>query len=413
MGMLRGYVLVYALTLVFGCGGGEKKTTKPKVQEEVKNEDPGEDTEADREKKRRMLAQQIIPEGTNCLPAVLKGENAPRLELAAIGKDAVVCAIDDDRTRLLGPIACWKVNLASGDLVYSDPIMLPGRGISVLLRDRCARDYCLPKDAKVGDDKVAHIAKNSDGSKVAVLAGDEVHLFAAESKQHEKSFSIRGDKGVTSEPKAVHFVDGGVLIEAQDEGAAANVWVFKVDGAPVGPIMSLGGKEKPLSTFRGSFSILDKARVGVSEHAMETLTIYEIESGKRTKLVRKVGKLSCKAAELDAYWNNGNKVSDKCKDSVHKTSGHLMGATVVAGAKSLLVMLRAERLGELAVMDAKSLAEKSSIKLPWCEGKKADKEAKPADKDAKADKGAEKESKKKAPAKGAAKDSADPQEGGE
>lgn len=401
--MMRGYVLVYALTLVVGCGGDKKKTTKPKP--EVKNEDPGEDTEADREKKRRMLAQQIVPEGTNCLPAVLKGENAPRLELAAIGKDAVVCAIDDDRTRLLGPIACWKVNLASGELVYSDPIMLPGRGISVLLRDRCARDYCLPKDAKLGDDKVAYMAKNVDGSKIAVLVGDEVHLFAADSKQHEKSFSIRGDKGVTSEPKAVHFVDGGVLVEAQDEGAAANVWVFKTDGTPVGPIMSLGGKEKPLSTFRGSFSILDKSRVGVSEHAMETLTVYEIESGKRTKLVRKVGKLACKQAELDAYWSNGDKVSDKCKDSIHKTSGHLIGATVVAGAKSLLVMLRAERLGELAVMDAKSLSEKSSIKLPWCEGKKADKEAKPEKEPAAA--------KKKAPAKGAAKDSSDPQEGGE
>jgi hypothetical protein len=36
------------------------------------------------------------------------------------------------------------------------------------------------------------------------------------------------------------------------------------------------------------------------------------------------------------------------------------------GSKSLVVMLRDDRLGELAVMDPKSLAEKSAIKMPWC-----------------------------------------------
>ena len=408
-------MLVYALTLVVGCGGDKKKTAKPKTTEQVSNEEPGEDTEADREKKRRMLAHQIIPEGSSCLPAVLKGDNAPRLELAAIGKDAVVCAMDDDRTRLLGPIACWKVNLASGDLTYSDPEPLPGRGLAVLLHDRCARDYCVPKEAKFGDDKVAYMAKSVDGSKVAVLVGDDVHIFKADGKAHEKSFTIRGDKGVTNEPKAVHFVGSAVLVEAQDEGANANVFVFKADGTPVGPIMSLGGKEKPLSTFRGSFSILDKARVGIAEHSMETLTTYDVETGKRAKLVRKVGKLNCKQAELDAYWTNGDKVSDKCKESIRKTSGHLMGATVVAGAKSLLVMLRGDRLGELAVMDNKTLAEKSSIKMPWCDGKKAEKAADKAEKESA--KPAEKDSPKaEAPKKKAAKgakDSSDPQEGGE
>ena len=406
--MTRAYVLVYALTLLAGCGGGNKK---PKPKPQVKTEEPT-DTEADREKKRRMVAHQIVPEGSSCLPPALKEDGAPRLELAAVGKDAVVCAIDDDRSRLLGPVACWKVNLITGELTYQDAAPLPGRNVSVMLDDHCARGYCLPKDAKLGDAKIAHMARNIDGTKVAVLAGDEVHLFNADTKAHESSFSIRGDKGVPNQPNAVHFVGNSILVEGIDEGKpVSSVWVFKTDGTAVGPITALGGKEeKPVSTFRGSFSILDKSRVAIGERGMETLTTYEVDTGKRAKLVRKVPKLACKPAEADAFWAN-DKVPDKCRDSINKASGHLMGATVVAGAKSLLVLLRGPRLGELAVMDNKSLTEKSKIQMPWCDaaGGAADaKSAAPAPE--KKEKAAPE---KKEKTKGKSKDSADPQEGGQ
>jgi hypothetical protein len=93
-----------------------------------------------------------------------------------------------------------------------------------------------------------------------------------------------------------------------------------------------------------------------------------------------------------------------------KTFGHLIGADVVAGKTNLLVLLRGPRLGELAVLDVKSLAEKKSIRLPWCEGgdeggngEDKPKKSKGGDKDdkeekKKADK-ADKPDKKKAPKK--------------
>jgi hypothetical protein len=115
--------------------------------------------------------------------------------------------------------------------------------------------------------------------------------------------------------------------------------------------------------------------------------------------VRKVPKLKCKAAELDAYWVDGDKVTDRCKESINKASGHLMGANVVAGAKNFLVLLRGDRLGELAVMDSKYLKEKDVIKMPWCEGSGAAAADAPA---------------KKSTTRGAVPaDSSDPQEGGE
>ncbi|HEX5061579.1 MAG TPA: hypothetical protein VFV99_19560 [Kofleriaceae bacterium] len=410
---MRGYVVVsYALVGLLGaCGGGEKKAPKKPVDTEVKPVAKPE-TEEDRARKRQEEAEAIVPKGSSCLPVALKEENAPRLELGAAGRDALVCAFDQDPTRLLGPVACWKLDVMSGKLEYKDPEPLPGRGFAVLLDGKCARGYCLPTAPK--SNKV-YIAHNLDNSKVAVLADDEVHIFNAASKAHESSFSIRGDKGVTNEPKAVHFVGETILVEGADEGPYSAVWVFKTDGTKLGPITSLGSKDdKPVSTYHGSFSILDKTRVALGEKGMEFLNAYDVNTGARAKFVRKMPKLACKPAELDAYWVDGDKVTDKCKEGIQKASGPLMGATVVAGGKSLLVLLRGDRLGQLAIMDNKSLAEKSKLDMPWCEGAEMKKEAAADEKKTEAKKPEEKKPSKKGTTRGAVPaDSSDPQEGGE
>jgi hypothetical protein len=400
---MRQVRILVPLLAFAACGGGGKKAPAKPENTAMEAPPPHVETEADREQKRHAEALEIVPEGSKCLPAALKDEGAPKLQLAASGSDAIVCAVDQDKARLLGLVGCWKVDLASGALAYQDPATttLPGGSVTVKLDGNCARGYCLPKDAKLAGD-TAHMSWNLDGSKVAVLVGDDVHLFDAATKAHESSFSIRGDKGVSNDAFAVHYVGDTVFVEGSNQGAYSAVWAFKQDGTQVGPINGLGGKEeKPVSTWHGSFSVLDKTRVGLAEHGMDTMTVYEVDTGKRTKLVRKVGKVACKPDELDAFWHDGDKVTDKCKDSVMKASGHLMGATAVMGSKSLLVLLRNARLGELAVIDAKTLAEKKAIKMPWCDGG-----------DGKADKADAKED-KKAPAKAAAKKTSDPEEGGQ
>jgi len=358
---------------LLACGGSSKppETPKPEPEAQVKPPPPPPETEEDRERKRRTEANSIVADGSTCLPPELRSPSAPRLELAAIKSDAVVCAIDQDRTRLLGPVACWAVAVSGdkpGAMTYQAPTPLPGRGLAVMLDDRCARGFCLPKEAKLPNDPVALMAWNLEGSKVAVLAGDDVHVFNAASKAHEASFSIRGDKGVTSEPTALDWNGDAIFVEASD-GTSAPVFVFKPDGIPVGAIEALGGKDKtPMSTRNGSFLLLDRARVGISEQGMATLTIYETDTGKRTKLVRKLPASACKKDELEAVWHDPNAgVSAKCKDYVAKNYAHLIGADAVAGTKNLLVLLRGPRLGELAVIDAKTLAERKTIKMPWCD----------------------------------------------
>jgi len=359
---------------LLACGGGKKQVEEPKTDEvaPAKPVKPAPETEEDREKKRHAQALAIIPDGSTCLPAELRQPDAPKLELAAIGSDAVVCAVDQDRSRLLGPVGCWTIEVAGGHpgaLTYQPAAPLPGRGLAVTIDDRCARGYCLPKDAKVPAEPVALMTWNLDNSKVAVLAADMVHIFDAATKAHETSFAIRGDRAVTGDPTAIHWNGASLFVEAND-GETAPVWVFKADGTLVGPIDALGGKDKgPLSTRNGSFLLLDKGRVAISEQGMSTLTVYESETGKRTKLVRKLPATACKKDEQDALWRDASAaVSPKCKDFVAKTYGHLIGADAVAGTKNLLVLLRGPRLGELAVIDAKTLAERKTIKMPWCDG---------------------------------------------
>ena len=413
---------VLAFALLAACGGGKKSADKPKPNNDVAKPTPPAETEEDREKKRHEKIIGIVPEGSSCIPTALKEDGAPRLDLAAIGKDAVVCAIDENKSRLLGSVGCWKVDLNSGSLTYQMVVSLPGRDLPVMLDDRCARGYCLPKDAKVPEDKVAHMAWNLDSSKVAVLSGDDVHIYDASSKAHESSFSIRGDKGVGNNPIAVYWNGDGIFVEGADAGPFSAIWLFKPDGTAVGQLDAIGGKTPTaLNTYNGSFSLLDEARVAVAEEGFSTVTTYETATGKRTKLVRKIPAGPCKKEELESFWKDtGGKISDKCKEFTQKNFAHLIGAEAVAGSKNLLVLLRGPRLGELAVIDAMTLAEKKSIKMPWCEGagggttgsggsgaEKADKPEKPAPE--------EKSAKKttRGPAKAAKSGDDDPDAGGQ
>jgi hypothetical protein len=352
------------------CGGGEKKVKQPKPEKEVVTK-PKVETEADREAKRKAAREAIVPEGSNCLPAALKEPGAPALELAGVGPDAVLCAVDTDASRALGPVGCWKVDLknmgnGSVPLIAQEAAPQPGHDVVAQIHDGCAMGFCSPGKNAAGP--TAHLSWNADGKQVAMLVGTDVHLFDAATKKHVSTFGVTGDKGVTGTPTALHFVGDSVVVEGGDDAPGA--WVFKTDGNPTGPIMALGGKdEKQINLKHGSFSVLDANKVALADHGMDTFTVYEIGSGKRTKAVHKPAKLACKPAEIEAYWADGDKVSDKCKDSIAKAIGPWVGATAVLGAHSLLFVMKGDRFGELAIVDPKTLAEsKKALKMPWCGG---------------------------------------------
>ena len=69
-----------------------------------------------------------------------------------------------------------------------------------------------------------------------------------------------------------------------------------------------------------------------------------------------------------------------------ETFAHLIGADAFAGKRSLLALLREPRFGELAVMDAKTLAETRTIRTPFCEDAEGKEPAAKGEKGEKADK---------------------------
>lgn len=286
------------------------------------------------------------------------------------GDDAVLCLIGRNR-KSIGPVGCWGVELTrarAGMLVPEKPAPLPGHGMQVDLYKHCTRGYCLPKGTDESPDGHALMVVDLAGNKVAVLAGNTVHVFDTISKAHEASFSIRANKGVTSEPTAIYWIGDALFIEATN-GTTSPVWVFRTDGTPLGPITASEDTNSPaLSTLNGSFMVLDHARVAISEQGLSSLTIYEIATGKRTKVIRKVPASPCTRAEFAALWRDPpGAASARCKAFVTKNYAHLIGADAVAWNGSLLVLLRGPRFGELAVLDAKTLVERKRIPLPWCQ----------------------------------------------
>jgi hypothetical protein len=364
---IRWVVAPTMMAALVSCGGKKKPPEKPTPDPVVdqKPPPPPPETEHDRELKRRMASQQIVPEGSTCLPPAFKDAGAPALEIAAVGNEPLLCAVDTERLRLLGPIACWKVDLNTGGLTWQDPKPLVGHDIDVKLDGACAREYCLPDGAKAPDDKIVHMVWSASG-KVAVIAGDDVHVFDAASKAHESQFSIRGDKGPTAPATAISWVADTIVVEAGAE-QSFGAWMYRPDGTAIGPISATPTDGKPLQLFKGSLLLLNDVHIAVAEQGFTSVTEVELDGGKRTKLVRRVSQPQCRGPELADYWKDGDKVTDRCRESMARSYEHLIGATGVETRYSLLVVLRGPRTGELAVLDKTNLAEKKAIKLPFCD----------------------------------------------
>ncbi len=343
------------LLVVAACSTGQ--VAAPKRAPEPDPERAPRETLADKLAKRRKAAEALVPRGSTCLPAIAKSDEELRLEIAALGDSARICAIDINRERLLGPVGCWNIDLTASALAYVEPAPLPARGFRVRMDGACARGFCL---RDVPDAKIAQLAWSPDGKGVAVLVERKVYLFDAASETLQSSFSI---EQTANSVTAIHYLGTHVLVQAKNA-----VGMYELDGTQVGAIA--GPDNQPLSTATGGLALLDGARVAIGEHGFEEMTVVELASGSKSRLVRKPAtKLRCKPAQLKAYWEDpdSDDVSDDCRANLSTTLAPLVGATVIAGRTNFLALLRGDRAGQLAVLDAKTLVEKRAITLPWCE----------------------------------------------
>ena len=105
------------LLVVAGCSTGQVAAPH-KVREPASDNDESEretrETHADRVAKRKKALEALVPEGSSCFPTAAKDESKLRLELAALGDNARICAIDADRDRLLGIVERRCVTMRNG-----------------------------------------------------------------------------------------------------------------------------------------------------------------------------------------------------------------------------------------------------------------------------------------------------------
>ncbi len=355
---------VAAATLVASCGGSSKKTSsKPKTKIAIKKPSKGK-TQADYARAHSNAIHAIVPEGSSCLP-----EEKLNLQVALAGEEVVLCGNDTDAERALGQIACWTIDKATGGLTYKAPAPLPGRAIMVKTEAGCALGYCPPAKLPAG---TAHVALSTNGAAAVVVTGTTANIFDAESKKHKFEFDLAdaelAGNAIRGNVVDLVFVGDTLFVAAGESPSLTNVWMFKEDGKGVGPVGSPNPKEKdPVSVHAGSLSVLDADHVGLSEAGMSALYSVEVATGKRAKLVRKLPKFSCSAKELAAYWSmDGSEIAAKCKSSIDPAMGPFIGADFIAGKKAMLGSLRGGRRGELVVLDLKTLAEKTTIKLKVC-----------------------------------------------
>ena len=355
------------LLVVAACSTGQVAAPRAKsVREPASSTDDGErearETHADRVAKRKKALEALVPAGSSCFPTAAKNAKKLRLELAALGDNARICAIDADRDSLLGVAGCWNVDLTGSKLAYIEPAPLPARGFARRLDGKCVDGFCLPDEPK---GKTAQLAWSPDGKQVAMLADRKIHLFDAASQAHESAFSVEQSADSVT---AIHHMGTHVIVQAKD-----GAWVYEPDGTQVGPITA-DKSETPLSTSTGGLALLDSTRVAIGEHGFEEMTIVDLASGTKTKVVRKPAtKLKCKPAELEAFWTDedSDSVGADCRASLTATLEPLVGATLIAGSKNFLALLRGDRAGQLAVIDSKTLVETRAISLPWCTGDEA------------------------------------------
>lgn len=362
------------LLVVAACSTGQvaapKRARKPSDDESSAASKRNSRIEAWREQ-----AYALVPPASTCLPAVAHDESKLRLDIAAIGDSARMCAFDNDPERLLGPVGCWNVDLVASTLTYQEPAPLPGRGFAMRVDGTCVRGMCLPEAPK---NPTVQIAYSLDGQQAAVLADRRIHLFDTASSAHQSDFTIEQKADAVA---AIHFLGKQLLVQTRgDDGA---VWVYEPDGTQIGPITTTSRDSTPLPWRSGGVALLDASRIAIGERGFEVMTTIDLASNAETRLARKPPtKLRCKPAELEAFWSDptSDKVGADCKTSLAPLAP-FVGATLIAGRTNFLALLRGDRIGQLAILDGKTLVEKRAISLPWCGGDEPAKKSKPSSND--------------------------------
>ncbi len=303
----------------------------------------------------------------DCLPHALKDEpDKLHLDLGTVGGAPVACVFDDVRVT-----ACWDVDVKHSALRARAAAPLPGHSYPAAVVGGCAAGWCgLDVDAAASDEPAAVIATSTDRAHVAVAirVGDFGHrtisIYDVSTRKRVRTFT----PSISNVLVDVLYVDDRVFVIGADAGPFVGVWSAKDDGSETSAID--GADAGLFNLDLGGIAVLDAHRVALTDLGSETMAIITAKSGHRVDVAlphREHG--DCTARDLEGL-RFGEQPDAACMQYLSREVIPYKGAPMVAQRDGTIVVeLLGEALGQLAILDARTMREKKRVRLPICKNR--------------------------------------------
>jgi len=282
----------------------------------------------------------VVKAPTDCLPS--------GAQLGRFGSDLAVCGdVADVNT-------CWTVDPKTGKHTPRKAAPFPGVGLSVpkaqLTKPHCYQELCWTQptttDSYMGDRVL--VAFHPDGKRAAILEEPNVVVFDLATKKATATFAPK----LGNTPSGLWFAGEFVMVRGSDAGPYSLLAMHKPNGKYVGKFDGL---------FEGDVGIAEDGHIIVEEESVSTVTVITGKSIKGKKLRRKIPKGPCtEAPGMDP--DSTDPKEQACLKHIKKHYEPYSGAILVDYGSDFI----GSRGGELFVLDGKTLAEKSRIKLATC-----------------------------------------------
>ena len=310
-----------------------------------------------------------------CLPRpVTTPDSTGRLPSLQLGlaPAPTLCAYDmQDAPAGLG---CWTVDAAKGALSASTTTGLPGHGRRVRADAAgCIDGFCVASGAAPPEPRL--FAVSSSGTHAAMLDDEAVHVFDVRTKMRTVSIKLSDPQAsdttnVSNVPVRLLFVDDTIFVVGSDAGPFIGVWQFKADGRRLGRIVrntQSGADGETFNVFQGSVSLLGAGHIALTDAGLRSMLVVPIGEGKPRLIRRTTASAPCSKTHMERMAEGDLTLPAACRAVVRRQFEPYFDASLVQLASGdFLVALTGPAQGELALLDARTLAEKRRIKPAKC-----------------------------------------------
>jgi hypothetical protein len=256
-----------------------------------------------------------------------------------------------------GTHTCWTIDRATGHVTPRAGAPLPGVGFGVpldkLTKPNCLGELCWPAatpDPDRRDASYIYVAFNPDGKRAVIDADPTVYVFDVASHKVTSKF----DAGLGNSLHGLWFVGDTVMVSGADAGPYAVLDIYTPKGKKLVEYQGF---------YEGGLGVGSDGRAILQQTALEDLQVLDGKTGAGKPHKRKLPNPGCNPHDpgLDGEVDDDPKVKP-CIDYRQKYFDPYSDAIVIDDGANFIGSTGAE----LFVLDGKTLAELSRVKLAVC-----------------------------------------------